>query len=91
MAIQHKWYMCGQDSVYIYESPDKGDTIYRRSIDASLEDDDYTNRELVLAAVGAGLTVAEDSIIKELCESHPNCYELGKALMKYYRENGLDK
>ena len=90
MAIQHKWYMCGQDSVYIYESPDKGDTIYRRSIDASLEDNDYTNRELVLAQRELG-TVADDSIIKELCESYPNCYELGKAFMKYYRENGLDK
>ncbi len=90
MAIQHKWYMCGQDSVYIYESPDKGDTIYRRSSNDSLEDNDYTNRELVLAKRELG-TVADDSIIKEFCESHSNCYELGKAFMKYYRENGLDK
>ena len=91
MAIEHKWYMCGQDSVYIYESPDKGDTIYRRFIDTSLEDDDYTNRELVLAAIGAGLSVAEDSIIKELCEQHVNYYELGTAVAKYYRDNILNQ
>lgn len=90
MAIQHKWYMCGKDNRYIYETPDGGDTIYRRSIDASLEDNDYTNRELVFGQRELG-TVADDSIIKEFCESYPNCYELGKALMKYYRENGLDK
>ena len=90
MAIQHKWYMCGQDSVYIYESPDKGDTIYRRPIDASLEDDDYTNRELVLAQRDLG-TVADESIIKELCEQHVNYYELGTAVAKYYRDNILNK
>ncbi len=90
MAIEHKWYMCGQDSVYIYESDDGGDTIYRRSSDASLEDDDYTNRELVFGQRELG-TVADDSIIKELCERHVNYFELGKAFMKYYRENGLDK
>ena len=82
--------MCGQDSVYIYETNDNKKTIYRRSIDASLEDNDYTNRELVFGQRELG-TVADDSIIKEFCESYPNCYELGKAFMKYYRENGLDK
>ena len=90
MAIEHKWYMCGQDSVYIYESPDKGDTIYRRSSEASLEDDDYTNRELVLAQRELG-TVADESIIKELCERHVNYYELGSAVAKYYRENILNQ
>ena len=33
MGIEHKWYMCGQDSVYIYESPDGGETIYKRELD----------------------------------------------------------
>ena len=90
MAIEHKWDMCGQDSVYIYESDDGGDTIYRRPSEASLEDNDYTNRELVLAQRELG-TVADESIIKELCERHVNYYELGSAVAKYYRENILNK
>jgi len=90
MAIQHKWYMCGKDSVYIYESPDGGDTIYRRSSNASLEDNDYTNRELVLAKRELG-TVADESIIKELCEQHDNYFELGTAVAKYYRDNILNQ
>jgi hypothetical protein len=90
MAIEHKWYMCGQDSVYIYESDDGGDTIYRRPSEASLEDNDYTNRELVLAQRELG-TVADESIIKELCERHVNYYELGTAVAKYYRDNILNK
>ena len=79
MAIQHKWYMCGKDDEYIYETNDNKKTIYRRSCEASLEDNDYTNRELVFGQRELG-TVADDSIIKEFCESYPNCYELGKAL-----------
>ena len=90
MAIEHKWYMCGQDSVYIYESDDGGDTIYRRPSEASLEDNDYTNRELVLAQRELG-TVADESIIKELCERHDNYYELGSAVAKYYRETILNQ
>ena len=90
MAIEHKWYMCGQDSVYIYESDDGGDTIYRRPSEASLEDNDYTNRELVLAQRELG-TVADESIIKELCERYVNYYELGSAVANYYRENILNK
>jgi len=90
MGIEHKWYMCGQDSVYIYESPDGGDTIYRRSSNASLEDDNYTDRELVLAKRELG-TVADDIIIKELCEQHVNYFELGSAVAKYYRENILNQ
>ena len=90
MGIEHKWYMCGQDSVYIYESPDGGDTIYRRSSNASLEDNDYTNRELVLAQRELG-TVADESIIKELCERHVNYFELGTAVAKYYRDNILNQ
>jgi len=90
MGIEHKWCMCGQDSVYIYESPDGGDTIYRRSSNASLEDDNYTDRELVLAKRELG-TVADERIIKELCERHDNYYELGSAVAKYYRENILNQ
>jgi len=90
MAIQHKWYMCGQDSVYIYETNDNKKTIYRRSIEASIEDNDYTNRELVFAQRELG-TVADESIIKELCEQHPNYYDLGSAVAKYYRDNILNQ
>jgi len=86
MAIEHKWYMCGKDDEYIYETPDGGNTIYRRVPHLSLEDDDYTNRELVFGERELG-TVADESIIKELCEKHVNYYELGTAVAKYYRDN----
>ena len=90
MALKHRWYMCGKDDEYVYETPDGGNTIYRRSPHLSLEDNDYTKRELVLANRELG-TVADDSIIKELCEQNPNYYALGKSVMKYYRENILNK
>jgi len=90
MAIEHKWYMCGKDDKYIYETNDDKRTIYRRSCEASLEDNDYTNRELVFAKRELG-TVSDDSIIKELCEKHVNYYELGTAVAKYYRDNILNK
>jgi len=90
MAIQHKWYMCGKDDEYIYETNDNKKTIYRRSIEASIEDNDYTNRELVFAQRELG-TVADESIIKELCEQHPNYYDLGTAVAKYYRDNIQNK
>tara|TARA_Y100001937_G_C6939216_1_gene249568 strand:+ start:114 stop:386 length:273 start_codon:yes stop_codon:yes gene_type:complete len=90
MAIQHKWYMCGKDDEYIYETNDNKKTIYRRSCEASLEDNDYTNRELVFGERELG-TVADDSIIKELCERHVNYFELGSAVAKYYRDNILNQ
>ena len=91
MAIEHKWYMCGKDDEYIYETPDSGNTIYRRSHkDTWLDDNDYTKRELVFANRELG-TVADDSIIKELCEKHVNYYKLAEAVMEYYRENILNK
>jgi len=90
MAIEHKWYMCGKDDEYIYETNDDKRTIYRRIGEVSLEDNDYANRELVFAERELG-TVADDSIIKELCEKHVNYYDLGEAVMKYYRENILNK
>ena len=90
MAIEHKWYMCGKDDEYIYETNDDKRTIYRRIGEVSLEDNDYANRELVFAERELG-TVADDSIIKELCEKHVNYYELGTAVAKYYRDNILNK
>ena len=90
MALEHKWYMCGKDDKYIYETTDDKRTIYRRSCEASLEDNDYTNRELVFGERELG-TVSDDSIIKELCEKHVNYYKLAEAVMKYYRENILNK
>ena len=90
MAIEHKWYMCGKDDEYIYETNDDKRTIYRRIGEVSLEDNDYTNRELVFGERELG-TVADESIIKELCEKHVNYYELGTAVAKYYRDNILNK
>ena len=90
MAIEHKWYMCGKDDEYIYETNDDKRTIYRRIGEVSLEDNDYTNRELVFGERELG-TVADESIIKELCEKHHNYYKLAEAVMKYYRENIVNK
>ena len=74
---------------FIYQTENKK-TIYRRSCEASLEDNDYTNRELVFGERELG-TVADDSIIKELCERHVNYFELGTAVAKYYRDNILNR
>jgi len=66
---------------YIYESPDKGKTIYKRVANSNKID-----RELVFATRELG-TIADHDLIKDLCEQYPNYQELGKAVMEYYKKN----
>jgi hypothetical protein len=72
--------MANKEKTYIYESPDNGKTVYRREFGK------YDKRELVYAKRELG-TVTNDDIIKELCETYPNDYDVGRAVRKYYIEN----
>ena len=65
MAIEHKWYMMGQDDEYVYETSDDKRTIYRRPKNSHPADDDF-KRELVFGVRDLG--VIWDTDIKEELE-----------------------
>ena len=64
MAIEHKWYMCGEDETYIYETDDNKRTIYRRFKNLHPATDDI-KRELVFGVRDLG-TIYDSDILDEL-------------------------
>ena len=59
MVIEHKWYMCGEDETYIYETDDDKRTIYRRPKNLHPATDDI-KRELVIGVRDSGIIMGEN-------------------------------